>query len=289
MDIGNLYRYLLLCETMNITSAAEQSYMTRQAFADSIVKMESELGVKLLLRQKRGFELTPAGTELMLFLKNWLPEWQKELNTLSNIEKAEHSTIKMGVAFSNLATRFLDRIINYESINGNTAVEYNEYPPDECFALLQQHALDIVCILNSGEQPGCLKKRLPETGTEAMLMMHESHPLAKKDIIHTEDLKGVNMVLVSKNMKPDPKLDEYALPYGAIPIYVPVRNEPYTLRIMKERKAVGLSSGRRANRFEDEGFVRRPIPDYPLDLSCYVYYREDASDDLKEFIDYFTR
>ncbi len=288
MDIEVLYRYLLLDNTRSMSSAAEDTYMSRQAFIDSMSRLERELGIKLFKRKKRGIELTSAGEELQRFLKSWLPAWEQELRTLSNIEKHEQTTIHFGLSFSNLGSMFIDRMIRYETIHENVTVEFQDYTPQEAFSLLDHHALDVVCVLDSGEHPGCVRKLLPESGTQPMLMMHRSHPLAQKAEISPSDLQGVYMILVNKNMKPDPMLDSYATPFGAIPLYVPIRNETYALNVMKERNAVGLSSARSPNRFEEEGFVKRSLVDYPKKITCYVYYKKTAREEVKEFVDYFV-
>ena len=288
MDIGILYRYVLLDRAKSLTRAAELAYMTRQAYTDSLTKLENELGVKLLERRKRGFELTAAGEELLRYLKKWLPEWEAEMNTLVSLEKREKKTIRIGVGFADLSPVFLERMIRFEALHEGVRVEYQDYSPQECFALLDGGSVDAVCALDSGERPGCVRMRLPESGTQPLLMMHESHPLAKKEAVTTEDLRGVPMVMGNRSMTPDPLLDRYAKPFGAIPLYVPIRNNSYALSVMKQRKAVGLSTSRRPNRYEKEGFVTRPLVDYPMGLSCYVYCRENAPETVKRFVAFFV-
>ena len=288
MDIGILYRYVLLDRTKSLTRAAELAYMSRQAYTDSLTKLEDELGVKLLERRRRGFELTAAGEELLRYLKKWLPEWEAELNTLSNLENREKKTIHIGVSFAELSPVFLERMVRFEALHRSIRVEYQDYSPQECLSLLDECSIDVVCMLDCGERPGCLRARLPESGTQPLLMMHKSHPLAQKEEITTADLKGVRMVMGNNSMKPDPLLDQYAKPFGAIPLYVPIRNNSYALSIMRERNAVGLSTSRRPNRYEKDGFVTRPIIDYPMGLSCYVYYKESAPSVVKEFVAFFV-
>ena len=58
MDIRTLYRYLLLEENKSISGAAKQAYMSRQAFTDSMTRMEEELGIRLFDRRTNGIVLT---------------------------------------------------------------------------------------------------------------------------------------------------------------------------------------------------------------------------------------
>ena len=282
MDIGAFYRFLRLGEAKSLSAAAKRAFMSRQAFAESMTKLENELGVTLYVHHGRSLVLTAAGEELLRFLREWLPEWERERKTLERLEKREPATIRVAVCFSNLAHVFGERMVRFETERENLKVEIRDTPPEEAFTQLDRHTADLVLMLDSGERAGCVRLRLPETGTQPLLLMHESHPLAAKTEIRVGDLRGVNMVLVNPGTERDPMLDRYAVPFGAVPVYIPVRNEAYSLNVMKVRQAVGLTSARRPNRFEKDGFVTRPLTDYPYDLSCYAYYRKNAPAAVKE-------
>lgn len=264
--------------------------MSRQAFTDSMTRMEEELGIRLFDRRTNGIVLTEAGKELIRFLKGWLSEWDREKEALTALEKKEPQIIHVGVYFTSLSRHFLERMALYETVVPGCRVEYEDRSPQECFTLLEQGSLDVICGLDhAGDFSGLVRRRLPEEGTQPMLLMYHTHPLARKERVSSADLKGIPMVLVNKTMKSDPVLDSYAVPYGAVPVYVPIRNETYTLNLMKVRGAVGLTSSRVPNRYEEAGFVRRPLDDYPFDVSCYVFYKENAPAFIREFVDYFLK
>ncbi|RDB63113.1 hypothetical protein C1878_04375 [Gordonibacter sp. 28C] len=67
MERRQLVQFVKLCETGNVTRAANDLFLTRQALSKSIRKMERELGVELFYRNKDGVELTPAGRFLLDF------------------------------------------------------------------------------------------------------------------------------------------------------------------------------------------------------------------------------
>ena len=124
MDIRTLYRFLLLEENRSMAAAAGQAYMTRQAFSDSMLKLEEELGVTLLLRKKSGVEMTEEGRELLRFLKTWLPEWEKEQEVLAGIGEREVRPLHVGVCFSNLSRKYLEKMVLFETICPRVKVEY---------------------------------------------------------------------------------------------------------------------------------------------------------------------
>lgn len=56
--------FITVVDSGSFTEAAEELYISQSAVSQQISALESELGVKLLRREKRKFELTEAGKYL---------------------------------------------------------------------------------------------------------------------------------------------------------------------------------------------------------------------------------
>ena len=61
MNFQQLYYFVILCESGNVTKAAEKLYITQQALSASIAKLENELSCKLFDRTPKGVALTEGG------------------------------------------------------------------------------------------------------------------------------------------------------------------------------------------------------------------------------------
>lgn len=53
--------FVSVVECNSFTEAAERNYISQSAISQQIMALESELGIKLLVRENRKFSLTPAG------------------------------------------------------------------------------------------------------------------------------------------------------------------------------------------------------------------------------------
>lgn len=62
MDTRQLRHFITLAETLNFHRAAERLHMTQPPLSASIRRLEEQVGVALFTRNRRGTELTPAGS-----------------------------------------------------------------------------------------------------------------------------------------------------------------------------------------------------------------------------------
>lgn len=84
MDIRELRTFIAVAKTGNITRAAEELHISQPALSRQIIKLENELGCKLLERGGHGISLTNAGHLLLnraRELSDLLDKTETELKT----------------------------------------------------------------------------------------------------------------------------------------------------------------------------------------------------------------
>ncbi|WP_248924200.1 LysR family transcriptional regulator [Paenibacillus hamazuiensis] len=100
----------LLAQEKNITKAAENLYMSQPALTKRIQQFESEFGVQLVQRGRRGIHFTPEGEYLALCAEDILTLYRQIKDTIANMQKTVSGTLRVGA--SNYFTRFkLPRIL----------------------------------------------------------------------------------------------------------------------------------------------------------------------------------
>jgi DNA-binding transcriptional LysR family regulator len=65
MEVQQLRYFLAAAESKSFTRGAERAFVSQPALSSSISKLETEVGVKLFIRNKRNVVLTPAGRKLL--------------------------------------------------------------------------------------------------------------------------------------------------------------------------------------------------------------------------------
>ena len=69
--------FVRVVECSSFTEAAEQCYISQSAISQQIRALETELGIKLIVRENRKFHLTPAGDYFYWHSKELLSEIEK--------------------------------------------------------------------------------------------------------------------------------------------------------------------------------------------------------------------
>ncbi|MBQ8132159.1 MAG: LysR family transcriptional regulator [Bacilli bacterium] len=96
MNMKYLEYFLKVVEMNSFTKAAEELYVSQSAISQSIKSFEEELGFPLMERNKKGFELTPAGKYIYLEGKNLLHNIQDVTNHANYISKNRNETLRIG-------------------------------------------------------------------------------------------------------------------------------------------------------------------------------------------------
>ena len=193
MDIQHLRYFLTVSRTLNYTKAAEDLYISRQAVAQAVRQLETELQSPLLINRKNTLALTPLGKVFQKEASKVVRSFgQFEAAMLKQAEdKKNELRIVMGAGIVlNLSAEFFAKFSTaYTSFLLSTKEEDN-------LAILrhvEEGEADLGLI---GTTPAyiqgfrsCLIKK-----SDLHVCLHIDHPLAKKESLTFQDLKGVPMV-----------------------------------------------------------------------------------------------
>ena len=109
MDLKSLGYFVAAVDTGSITAAAAQCFIAQPSITSAIKKLEEELGVTLLVRQKRGVIVTPDGADLYSTAKSLLQHAQSIKNRFK--QKNTQSSITINVSHA-IAFEYLSQLIN---------------------------------------------------------------------------------------------------------------------------------------------------------------------------------
>ncbi len=182
MEIQQLYYYMELCKQKNFTEAGYACNMTQGALSKQIRKLENELGITLIRRNTRKFELSKEGEIFLSYAKKMTGTYEE---MLKNVQKNQE--IKIG-CMPVLAPYHFARLV---------ADFRKEYPDiklviDERIASEIQENSDRYDFLILREKMMEDQKKFrfsPLYDDKLCAVLYEKHPLYGRDRLQLKELK----------------------------------------------------------------------------------------------------
>ena len=182
MEIQQLYYYMELCKQKNFTEAGYACNMTQGALSKQICKLENELGITLIRRNTRKFELSKEGEIFLSYAKKMTGTYEE---MLKNVQKNQE--IKIGcmpvLAPYNFARLVADFRKEYPDIklviDERIASEIQENSDRYDFLILRENMME--------DQK---KFRFsPLYDDKLCAVLYEKHPLYGRDRLQLKELK----------------------------------------------------------------------------------------------------
>ena len=182
MEIQQLYYYMELCKQKNFTEAGYACNMTQGALSKQIRKLENELGITLIRRNTRKFELSKEGEIFLSYAKKMTGTYEE---MLKNVQKNQE--IKIG-CMSVLAPYHFARLV----------ADFRKEYPDIKLVIDERIASEIqensdrydFLILRENMMEDQKKFRFsPLYDDKLCAVLYEKHPLYGRDRLQLKELK----------------------------------------------------------------------------------------------------
>lgn len=182
MEIQQLYYYMELCKQKNFTEAGYACNMTQGALSKQIRKLENELGITLIRRNTRKFELSKEGEIFLSYAKKMMGTYEE---MLKNVQKNQE--IKIGCMpvlapyhFARLVADFRKEYPDIKLvIDERIASEIQENSDRYDFLILRENMME--------DQKKFRFSQLYDDKLCAVL--YEKHPLYGRDRLQLKELK----------------------------------------------------------------------------------------------------
>ncbi|MGN0707073.1 MAG: tyrosine-protein phosphatase [Faecalibacterium sp.] len=198
MDIRQLHYFLVLCEEMNYTRAAQRLFLSRQALRQSIAALEAELCGPLFLSAHHKLTLTERGVSLQRHAAPVVEQFQQMQAALkAEIQSAAPVVIGISVALvpdylPGLETQLDKFRQQYPHIEMRFRLMENDAVADG----VEQGGLDAGLVMDLG----CAAPVLARTtlrADPACLLVPRGHPFWERESVPLAELRGQRVLLPS--------------------------------------------------------------------------------------------
>jgi DNA-binding transcriptional LysR family regulator len=143
IDLKQLKYFLAVAEEKSFSRAAERLHISQPPLSQQIMKLESELGVRLFTRTTRSFELTVAGKALMSEAAELLAKMRMTIDTIRQIDRGEVGRLRVGIVGSAMWGPIPSLLEQFQSQFPRVTWTLHEAGPNVQYEALRAKQIDV--------------------------------------------------------------------------------------------------------------------------------------------------
>ncbi|HEX8404093.1 MAG TPA: LysR family transcriptional regulator [Duganella sp.] len=277
IDLKQLKYFLAVAEEKSFSRAAERLHISQPPLSQQIMKLESELGVKLFARTTRTFELTVAGKALMGEASELLAKMRMTIDTIRQIDRGEVGRLRVGIVGSAMWGPIPSLLEEFQTKFPRVTWTLHELGPTLQYEALRAKQIDV----GFWREPKLDEDDLKQDNLrqelcfreDVCVAINEHHPLAKEEAIELIDIADEPMLTLALDKSSFPRyLIQCCVKAGFQPTIFQEASEPQTLLAM-----VGAGLGvallpETTSRIGWPGVVFLPIRSDPPSANLYITY-----------------
>lgn len=198
MELRTLRYFVVVCETLNITKAAELLNMSQPPLSTQIKNLENELDTVLFIRGKRQLKLTDSGKLLYRRAKEIINLTDKAEKEIISLKKGMTGTISIGLVEGMAPDIASEWICGFMEDHANVHFRILDGNSDDLIEKLRSGLISLAVITAPYDQ--LLLNSFPVGNEKMVALMDRTHPLAKngQDSVNIEDLKNEPLIVPSR-------------------------------------------------------------------------------------------
>lgn len=283
MTVTQLRVFVQIAETGSFTKAGQALNMTQPAVSHAISALESELGIKLIIRERRnGVRLTDTGGKILVHIREVLKGIEKAEQLAAAERGLEQGTIHIGT-FPAASAYFIPKLISmFKKRYPKLELVLHEGTADEVKEWLQSRMIDAgILLFPTEDMDSFLLKK-----DKMAAVMHKDHPLAARSTVTIKDLDGEPMV-VCEGGYTSPFAGLFKQAGAELCAAFTVFNVSTSINMVREGLGMAILSdmSMAGNPLPEEVVIKEFAPDVFREVQLAVPSMKDASLAAKLFID----
>lgn len=188
----------------SVTAAADRLNLTQSALSHTIRKFEERHGIKVWVKQGRGLRLTQAGEYLLDLAQHLLPQIEHAERRLADFASGRHGTLRVGMECHPCQKWLMRMTAAYLAQWPDVDFEVRTAFRFDGLAALLDNEIDLLITPDPVESAKVFFA--PVFDYELVLVVHEAHPLAMRDMVLPHDFLGEELITFPVSLE---RLDVY--------------------------------------------------------------------------------
>lgn len=283
MNTKNLEYFIKVVDAGSFTKAAEESFISQSAISQSVKSLENELGYNLMMRDKKGFELTGAGRYIYLEGKNILTSIKDIKDHANFISKNNNQTLRIGYVVN----------YGYHELKKALMIFNKKYP--EVKISLKGGTHDVVAANNINDLTDILigdqRKKFSPTFNNIELgnlyytvRVSNSSSLSHKSEIKINDLKGYKCIIVATRDEQPKEIEFFKSILGFVGDYICANSLTEANLMVAAGLGFIISASKLKEKISDDSITSIPLVKKSeiVKTKLYGYYKKSFNNEIYE-------
>ncbi len=191
MTLRHYKIFVTVCDTMNMTSAAEQLFMSQSAVSQAVAELEKHYGIRLFERLSRKLYLTEAGQKLLGYARHMIrmnAEVESDMKTLHR-----SGTVRIGASITVGSCVLPKLAVDFQKMNPLTRVEVIEDNTAKIESLILQDKIDLGLVEGETSSPDVICR--PFLDDELVLICSPNHRFAAYPEVEPQELEQESFMI----------------------------------------------------------------------------------------------
>ena len=194
MELRQIRYFLSVAETEHLTQSADALFVTQSTLSHGLRQLEAELGMPLFDRIGRGLKLSQAGIAFRSYATRALQELDAGRMALADMAGLQSGTLTVGVIPTFLTLFIPDVVAAFSAAFPGVRVMIRDLRSGQIEEQLISGQLDLGIAFHPATREEIEAE--PLFDERMHLVVHESHPLAKRRTMRMRELADVPLALL---------------------------------------------------------------------------------------------
>ncbi|RZU76127.1 DNA-binding transcriptional LysR family regulator [Micromonospora kangleipakensis] len=201
-DLRHLEAFVAVAEELHFSRAAARLHVAQPALSQQILRLESALGVDLLVRERRRTALSDVGRLFLVEARRTLEQARAAESVAERARRGELGRLRVGYHPTASSQPFLTALAAFERVVPEVELSLRELPMGVLGQPLHDDVVDVAFLSTLGDvECGQLQLRMRTLSTERFLVAAPAgHALAARAEVGLRDLDGETLVMLGRDV-----------------------------------------------------------------------------------------
>lgn len=143
MTLKQIEYFRKVCETKNISTAAEMLFVSRSVVSRTLTELEEEFGAVFFTRSRSGVTLTESGQMLLQLFENFTTSLDAVKDRIHQQPKEQRQPLRVGVTPTNAYCVYKNYLEDFQAAHPDVSLYVTEYGAFHVFQPLLAGELDV--------------------------------------------------------------------------------------------------------------------------------------------------